>query len=499
MTLVDWCVLAAYAFIVAGLGVWAGRREKDTTDFFLAGRGMSWFPVMVSSLATGLSALTFIGVPGAAFGGNFIYLQLWVGTLAGQLLLAGLFLPAFYRLRVTTVYELLGHRFGRVSRTAGTAFFIISRVLASGVRLAGCAIAVSVFFGLSLKTAILATALFAVLYTASGGIKAVIWTDMLQFFLFVGGALAALAIVWTALPGGFSQFLEIGTEHEKFRMFNFAFSLDDPTSFWSGNLFAMVIGLAVGATDQDIAQRLLTCRDVGQAKRAAVAHGFASLFTSLLFLTVGAALFAYYQAFPDPEAAKLAVDGSYDWIFPHFISTAVPMGLRGLFVAALLAAAMSSLDSALNGLAATSYVDVYVPLFRGGKDDPAGVRVSRVLVVFFAVVLAVTAMIFGRHESILWFGLRIMGYTYGALLGIFLLALTRHRASELGNVIAMATSVLVVLFLTADLGGPLAAARSAFLSPLGVSKIAWPWAITLGTAWTFGVARLWPAPRREAA
>lgn len=492
MQTLDWAVLACYFLAVVGAGMWAGRRERDTDDYFLAGRGMGWFPVAVSSLATALSALTFIGVPGASFGGNFVYLQLGVGSLAAQVVLAAVFLPIFYRLKVTTVYELLGHRFGPVSRTAGTCFFIVSRILASSVRLAGCAIAVSVFFGLSIKVSIAAIAFFALLYTVTGGIKAVIWTDMIQFFLFVAGASVALAVVWTALPGGFHQYLEAGRAVGKFTAFKFSGGLNDPESFLVGNFFALVIGVAVGATDQDIAQRLLTCRNVGLAQRSAVVHGIANFGTTLLFLSVGAALFAYYQAFPDAGVLKLVAEGRNDWVFPHFIRYVLPAGLRGLLVAALLAAAMSSLDSCLNGLASTAYIDLY----RRFAGDPGGKKamlVSRGLVVLFGLILAAMAMSFGRKPSILWFGLRIMGYTYGALLGVFLLAvLTKRRGSEWGNVAAMATSILVVLFLTADLGAALQSLRGVVLAPLGVAKIAWPWAIVIGTVWTFGVAAAFP-------
>ncbi|MFH2203679.1 MAG: sodium/solute symporter [Elusimicrobiota bacterium] len=498
MVWLDWCVLALYAATVVSLGVWAGRREKNTADFFLAGRSMSWAPVAASSLATALSALTFIGVPGAAFGGNFVYLQLWVGTFISSLLLAAIFLPVFYRLQVTTVYELLGDRFGPVTRTTGTLFFICSRILASGVRLAGCAIAVSVFFGLELKTAIVLIALFAMVYTTSGGIKAVIWTDILQLSLFLIGAVVSIALIWSALPDGFAQFIDIGAAHGKFTTFNFAFDLDDATTFWAGNFFAVVIGLAVGATDQDIAQRLLTCRNVKNAQGAAIAYGAASLLTTLVFLTVGAALFAYYQVFPDPAAAQYAAAGRNDFIYPHFIRTVLPMGVRGLLVAALLAAAMSSLDSALNGLASTVYVDLYVPFATRRLDDGQSIRLSRGLVVVFGVILAGVAMLFGGDTSILWLGLRIMGYTYGALLGVFLLAvLTKSRGHEYANVAAMATSVLVVLFLTADLPPGPAALRSGLLSPLGISQIAWPWAIVIGTAWTLGWGALFTPRGKE--
>lgn len=495
MVLLDWLVLAAYALTVVSLGIWAGRQEKNTEDFFLAGRLMSWAPVAASSLATALSALTFIGVPGAAFGGDFIYLQLWFGTFASSILLASIFIPVFYRLKVTTVYELLGDRFGPITRTTGSIFFIFSRILASGVRLAGCAIAVSVFFQLGLKTAILLIALFAVLYTSAGGIKAVIWTDILQLSLFLIGALVSIGFIWSALPEGFEQFIEIGNAHEKFRIFNFSFSLEDSTTFWAGNFFAVVIGLAVGATDQDIAQRLLTCRNVGNAQRAAIAYGVASLFTTLIFLTVGASLFVYYQAFPDMGAAEYAAIGKNDFIFPHFIRTVLPAGTRGMLVAALLAAAMSSLDSALNGLASTAYVDIYLPLTKKRSSDKDSIRLSRILVIVFGVILAGTALFFSGDTSILWLGLRIMGYTYGALLGVFLLAVTfpppkgmpadARRTLEYANIAAMSTSVFVVLFFTAELPAALSTLRTFILSPLGVSQIAWPWAIVIGTAWTY--------------
>jgi SSS family transporter len=497
MTIFDWAVLILYGTTVVALGVWVGRKEKNTEDFFLAGRSMSWAPVAASSLATALSALTFIGVPGVAFGGNFVYLQLWVGTFLSSFLLAAIFLPVFYKLQVTTVYELLQDRFGPITRTAGTLIFIVSRILASGVRLAGCAIAVSVFFSLELKTAIWLIALFAIVYTSCGGIKAVIWTDILQLSLFLMGAAVSIALIWSALPDGFSQFLEIGRAHDKFRVFNFALDLDDSTTFWAGNFFSVVIGLAVGATDQDIAQRLLTCKNTKSAQKAAIAYGAASLFTTLLFLTVGASLFAYYQTFPNADASEYAALGRNDFIFPHFIRTVLPSGVRGMLVAALLAAAMSSLDSALNGLASTVYVDLYLPRRSHIPKDDEGVRLSRALVVVFGFILAAVATLFGGDTSILWLGLRVMGYTYGALLGIFLLAVTLKRGNEYANVAAMLSSILVVLFLTAGLSdGVLSSLRNALLSPLGISQIAWPWAIVIGTAWTYGWGALM-APRDE--
>lgn len=502
MTWIDWSVLALYGVVVASLGAWAGRQERDTDDFFLAGRSMGWLPVAASSVATALSALTFIGVPGAAFGGSFLYLQFGLGNFLGYVLLSRWFLPRFYALRVTTVYELLGHRFGPISRTAASVFFLFSRVLGSGVRLAGCAIAVSVFFGVGLHAAIAGIAACALVYTATGGIKAIIWTDLLQLGLFVVGALATLVVIWTALPGGFGEFLAVGTAAGKFETFNFDLNLTDGTTFWAGNVFALVVGLAVSACDQDIAQRMLTCRDVGQARKAAWAAGIAPLFTTGLFLTVGAALYVYYQASPDPGVDLLLAQTPprHDWVFPHFIVSALPAGLRGLLVAGLLAAAMSSLDSALNGLASTAVVDLVRPWWRGAQalSDAQTVRLSRALVAVFAVVLAGTAMAFGRQPSILWFGLQAMGWTYGGLLGVFLLAIaTERRVSEWATVGAMVTSVPVVLFFTRDLWPAITVLRQWMLTPLGIDAIGWAWGIVIGTAWTFALAGLWPAGRGD--
>jgi SSS family solute:Na+ symporter len=482
MTPLDGCILAIYAATVVALGMYAGRQERNTEDFFLAGRRMTWLPVAVSSIATSLSALTFIGVPGAAYGGNWGYLQLVVGNVIGAYILARLFFPRFYQLKVTTVYELLGHRFGPITRSAGTVFFIGARILASAVRLAGCAIAVSVFFGIELKLAIFLIATFAVLYTATGGIKAVIYTDALQLGLFMLGALLVLIVIIDKLPGGFSHLVAIGDVHGKFDTFNWDFNLSDPSTFWAGNVFAIVIGLAVGATDQDIAQRSLTCRNVKEAQKAAIVAGASSLLTYLAFLSVGTALFAYYQVFPDAGQAQLIADKRADYVFPYFILHALPSGVRGLLVAGLLAAAMSSLDSALNGLASTAYVDLYS---RNGRAKNS-MLISRVFVVLFAVILAVVAALFGQQPSILWFGLKIMGWTYGALLGIFLLAvLTKKRGNEYLNVAAMLSSVFVVLVCTAQ-SGVFPSLRSALHLP----AIAWPWAIVIGTTWTFGVGAL---------
>ena len=497
ISVLDWVVLLIYAGVVIAFGFLAGKKDSTTEDYFLGGRKMPWFSVMISIYATSLSALTFIGVPGAAFEGDFVYLQLAIGDLAGRVLVSTLLLTAYYKSQVTTIYEFLGKRFGPRSRDAGTGFFMLTRLLASGVRLAGCAIALSVVFDIPLNSAIILIAVVAFIYTTLGGIKAVIWTDTLQFFLLLGGAIVTLFFIWSALPGGFSEFFQIGSEFGKFKIFHvsatpshpeFFLNLNNPNALAAGLLFGCFTTFAVLGTDQDLVQRMLTCDHVKKGQKALLWTAALNFPITLLFLGVGAALFTYYKVAPDTVVDGFIATHHTDYIFPHFIKTVLTPGLRGLLIAALLAAAMSSLDSALNALSSTFYIDIYKRYIRPETTEKHAVTISRYSVIIFAAVLALVAMQCGRTESVLWLGFRIFGYTYGAMIGVFLIAvLTERRGNDIANVVIMVTSVLMVLFLTADSIGPLQEVRSTILSPLGIEKISWKWSIIIGSIWTFGI------------
>lgn len=474
MTAVDWAVIVGYGLIVLLLGRRAGRSSNSETEYFLAGRTVGRIPVAASTWATKLSALTFIGVPGAAISGNFAYVQLWFGSFLAAYFVAVLLIPEFYRLKVPTIYTYLGRRIGPWSQFSGAAVFIASRCLASAVRLAGCAIAVSVFFDLALVEAIVIISAVAAIYVLVGGLRAVIWTDMLQLTLFMLGALTVILYVAFELPGGFVQIIETGVAADKFRIFDFRFDIADPATFWTGNIFAFVLGLATGGADQDIAQRALACRNAGQARTALIWAGAADLISTLLFLSVGVAVFAYYQALPDNAAMALALDNRHDYIFPHFIRHELPAGIRGVLVAALLAAAMSSLDSALSGLSSSAYYDL-------GRSDTASEKLDliwpRILVIAFSIILALIAIGFGQQPSILWFGLKIMGYTYGGLLGLFLVALFLCRfADDVSSVIAVFSSIAIVVVLTQSGIG------------FSTAPVPWPWAVVIGTVSTCLIA-----------
>jgi len=409
---------------------------------------------------------------GVAIAGNFAYMQLWFGSFLAAYVVATLFVREFYRLNVSTVYEYLGLRIGPITRLSGTIIFIVSRCLASAVRLAGCAIAVSVFFDIGLMESIVLIAGVAAAYVITGGLRAVIWTDALQLALFLSGALATIVYVGLVLPDGFAGIVESGMAADKFRVFDFRFDIADPATFWMGNLFAFVLGLATGGADQDIAQRALACPDARQAGRAVTAAGAADIISTALFLSAGVAVFAYYQAFPQDAVTTLIAENRFDYVFPHFIRHELTSGLRGLLVAALLAAAMSSLDSALSGLSSSAYFDL--GLTRGGKANGV-LKGPRVLVVLFAVVLAAIAVWFGSQPSILWFGLLIMGYTYGGLLGLFAAALFLAKsAGDRASALAAFSSIAVVLIAT----------QWGF----GAGPVPWPWAVVIGAIWTFAVA-----------
>ncbi len=488
MTLTDWLVIAGYGLLVLAVGVWTAGRGDSEDEYFLAGRREGWAPVAASTWATKLSALTFIGVPGVAISGNFTYLQLWFGSFLAAYAVGALLLPEFYRVRVSTVYEYLEHRIGRASRLSGTLVFVISRCLASAVRLAGCAIAISVFFDLGLVTSIVLMAAVAALYVLSGGLRAVIWTDVVQLALFLSGGVIAIVFVVASLPGGVGDVIAAGKASEKFRVFDLSFDLADPATFWMGNLFAFVLGIATGGADQDIAQRALACPDARRARIAVVSAGAADLVSTFLFLSAGAAVYAYYVTFPQDAVASLLAEGRHDHIFAHFIRHELPDGLRGLLVAALLAAAMSSLDSALSGLASSAYFDLGIMRHGDGAHSRGGgLHGPRILVVVFAVVLAIIAIGFGAQPSILWFGLQVMGYTYGGLLGLFILALfLPQRADDIWSAVGAVTSIVVVIVLTRWGIG------------FGFSPVAWPWAVIIGTVWTVGAGLALGGVRRRA-
>jgi SSS family transporter len=479
----DYAVLAAYFLLCAAVGWWTGRGQKNAGEFFKGGGALPTWAVCLSILASETSALTFCGVPGLAYTGNHTYFQFVVGNFAGRLLVAFLFIPAFYIAGVTSVYEFLGLRFGPSTRGLASLLFLVTRILASGVRLTVAAIIVQAVTGWNFALCVVAFTAVTAAYSVYGGIKSIIWTDVLQFFLFFGGAVLALGLILGDLgTTGFARALE-GTG--KLQVIDPSMGLDKTYTLLTALVCGPILTFATHGTDQDLVQRMLTCRGSLQGSRSVIYSGLLSIPMVLLFLFIGSALFAFYAQHPDlrpgPEVRQ-------DQVFPHFIVHQLPIGIRGLVIAAVFAAAMSTTSSAIGALALVAVVDGLQRFRPGPPDGARDLRQSRIMTALMGGLLVVVAIGFGRvSRSLLDMGLEVMTYAYGALLGVFVLGrLTTSRGSDWGNVVAMLLGVATVVGVR-----------------FGVNRdhvrIAWPWFTVIGFAVTLGVAALVPAEATSSA
>jgi len=507
MQTVDWLVMGLYAAAVLAIGLWVGRGRQTTGDFFLGGRRMPVWAVFCSMVATELSAATFIGVPHAAYLGNWSYVQFAFGALAAKIVLAVWFITLYHRLNLITVYGFMEQRFGRRAHLCSAWFFLGGRLLASGVRLFIAGLAFATVTGFSVEVAIVVAGVIAAAYTLAGGIKAVIWTDTLQGAVFLVAAVAAIVVVVGRVDGGLGGALSAASEAGKLEVFQFPSLLTSGTSaeetwgflgrLWEGFrtnylqggnslvmcvLFAFFLGLSTHGTDQDMIQRLLTTRTGRGGGRALWLSGLSNFPLSILFLLVGTLLWAFYQG------DISGFDGSYSIaddkrIFPIFVLNEMPTGLRGLVFAGLFAAAMSSLDSAVNALATTWSVDI-----RGHKDGSTtslgGVKLATGV---FSALLIGAAVVMVPYEkkaaaagsadfSLVILALSAMTVVYGGLLGGFLVGLVTPTRGTDGSVFAgMLTGGILGLAL--------------FLQPvyLGSTPIGGLWWIIITALVSFGI------------
>lgn len=469
----DYAVLAAYFALCAFVGWWAGRGQTNAGEFFKGGGAIPTWAVCLSILASETSALTFCGVPGQSYAGNHTYFQFVVGNLAGRLLVAFFFIPAFYIAGVTSVYEFLGLRFGPSTRGVASALFLVTRILASGVRLTVAAIIVQAVSGWSFLWCVVAFTVVTAAYSVYGGIKSIIWTDVLQFFLFIGGAILALAMILGDIgSSGFSRAVEGG----KLRIVDASMSPDKVYTLLTALVCGPILTFATHGTDQDLVQRMLTCKGSRQGSLSVVFSGIISIPMVLLFLFIGSALYAFYQHHPDLRAALPA---RQDQVFPHFIVHQLPLGIRGLVIAAVFAAAMSTTSSAIGALALVAVIDGLKRLRRGPDDPARDLRQSRIMTAVMGALLVIVALGFQKvSKSLLDTGLEVMTYAYGALLGVFVLGrVTTGRGSDRGNVVAMLVSV-----------GAVVAVK------FGVNRekvvIAWPWFTVIGFVLTVALGAL---------
>ncbi len=477
-TTIDYVIVLAYLVGVSAFGVLMGGKQKNASDYFIGGRKIPWLAVSFAVVATETSAITFISVPGLAYLTNLNFLQIAIGYIVGRIAVAFLFLPSYYNGNLVTAYELLKTRFGEKTRNYASVVFLITRTLATGVRLFTTAIPLAIIFrgyqifnGYSnteiYAIAIVIITIFTFIYTYTGGIRAVIWTDVVQMFVYIGGAAIALYVMLAHLPHGWSSVVAAAAAQSKFQFIHLGFT----GGFWhfftvKYTLVASVLGgaflsMASHGTDQLIVQRLLATDSVKNSQKAVIASGFFVGIQFLFFLLIGVALYAFYHAFPFKDG---------DTIFPKFIVEQLPSGISGIIVAGLFASAMGSLSGSINSLASSTLVDLYKPYFGKIENEVRDLKLSKLFSVFWTIALVGTAFIFiHMNESVIEIALSIASVTYGGLLGTFLLGVLFKKPQQKDAIIGFTVGLLVLVYVF-------------FFTP-----IAWTWYTMIGALATIAV------------
>jgi SSS family transporter len=470
-------VLVAYVVAITAFGTWLGRRGRSVRDYFLAARSVPWWAIATCIVATETSTLTFIGAPGTAYRGDWTFLQLVLGYVVGRLLIAALFIPAYFRGEIFTSYELLQRRFGGAVRTVSAVIFLLYRTLGDGIRLHAAALVLSVAAGIPEWWCIVALGAAMILYTEEGGVVATIWTDCIQMFVYLAGAIVCLVFVVNRLPEGVGAALSAAAAAGKLRLFDGSFDLRVPFTFWAGLVGGAFLTLATHGTDHYLVQRLLVARSQKDASAGLVLSGFLVFAQFALFLFLGTLLWAHYGGRPFVRG---------DEVLPTFVSTELPGGWTGFILAAVVAAALSP---SLNSMASTTVRDLYLPHFRPDASEARQLQVGRAFTVVWGVAQVLVAVAAQNMDSALQSGLAALSYASGPTVGAFLLGMLTRRATSAGTMIGMIAGLLTSLGV-------------GMLAPyvLGTAGVAWTWNVAVGATATYaiGLAVSAIAPRTAA-
>jgi solute:Na+ symporter, SSS family len=432
-------------------------------DYFLADRDIPWWAISLSIVAAETSTLTIISIPGLAYDSNLTFLQVVMGYVIGRVIISFVLLPQYFRGDLYTAYQLIERRFGPTLRGVTAGLFLLTRAAAEGVRVYAVSIVVSIALGTGEITSIAIITLLTLIYTFEGGLAAVIWTDVVQTFIYIGGTMVGLFTILHLIPGGWSSAHAVAAGLHKFQVFDLPFgSFAKPYTIWAGIIGGAFLTTASHGTDQLIVQRLLAARNERQSVLALLSSGVAILFQFGLFLFVGVMLFAYYQV---PSSSF----GRADRIYPTFIVSRMPHGISGLLIAAILAAAMSNLSAALNALSSSSMMDFYFRL-RPEMSDARRLRLARGATIVWALVLfALAVLALHRVGRVVEVGLQIASIAYGALLGVFLLGVLTKRANQTGAIAGMICGLATEIYVWR------------------MTPIAFTWWVLFGTCVTFVV------------
>ncbi len=455
--------------------------DRSLRSYFLADNTIPWWAIALSIVSAETSTLTIISIPGVAFAGNFGFLQVVLGYMLGRIVVAVLLLPRYFAGEMLTAYQLIDLRFGRFLHKVTAGLFLLTRAAAEGVRVFAVSIVVGIAIGTRDVLSIGIILALTLLYTFEGGMAAVIWTDVVQMAIYLGGTLVAIATLGSHIHGGWGQIHAVAAQAGKFHMLNFAFNLTTTYTFWAGVLGGAFLTMASHGTDQLMVQRMLAARNLRESQLALLSSGIVIFVQFALFLLIGAGLFVFYGQHPALLAGGLH-GLSPDRIFPTFIVREMPAGIAGLLVAAILAAAMSNLSAALNSLSSTTVIDFYVQL-RPNADAAERALISKGSTVAWALVLfaiAVVSLRAGGKGHVVEIGLSIASVAYGCLLGVFLLGALTRFATEAGAALGMVCGFALNLWLWQG-------AFPVHLGPLTIPHIAWTWYVLIGSAATFAI------------
>lgn len=501
----DWFIIILYLLGIVAVGVWFGKDQRTTRDYFLGSRNVPWWGIGLSIVAAETSALTIIGVPAMAYGGDLAFVQMLVGYVLARIVIAVALVPHYFKGEIYSPYQLFGDAFGPAARQTAGGFFLISETLAAGVRVYVASIPVKLMLGdavLGVGTgdpilgAILLFVIISLLYTCVGGVKAVIWTDVIQFCLFLAGGAYALVYI-PSLVGGVGEVFSRAGAAGKLHWLNVLppggvswtkFLLGPPFNIWMGAIGGTVLGLSTHGAEQLIVQRVLACKSVVEGRKAILLSAVVIFPLFLMFLLVGTMLWVFYQQHPFqiplPEPKPGSGIKANDFIFPIFMMTEVPHILKGILIVAILSAAMSSVSSALTSLASVSTMDFVKPLSRE-RDEDFFLRFSKISTVAWAALLVVTAYLSRRVEFVLNAAFSLRGLTSGALVGGLILAVRWRNARPAPVIVGMLVSL--ALMAAIEVLPALPATRRFWMAHVG-TEIFWPWYTLIGAVVTLSVA-----------
>jgi solute:Na+ symporter, SSS family len=474
----DLTIIVVYLVGVTVFGILKAGSQKTTTDYFLGGKEMKWWAVGFSIVASETSTLTFISIPGLAYKSNMFFLQVALGYFIGRLIVSAFFIPAYYKGNLETAYDFIGKRFGLALRKITSTTFIITRLLASGVRLFATAIPVHLITGLSYAESILIIGVFTLVYTYLGGLKAVVAMDVVQLFIYLSGALVTVILILNYLPNGINDVINMSASENKFGIFNLDFGNNiinffaSPYTLLGGILGGTFLTMASHGTDQLLVQRLLGCKTKRDSQKALMLDASLIVVQFAFFLFLGLCLYAFYNGVPFNQLTIKTTGAlltTSDEVYPKFIVESLPTGLAGLVIAGVLASAMGTLSSAISSLASSTFLDLFKMTKKGESLDAQKEIVwSRIFTFFWGVMLIGGAMLFRDSKNpVVEIGLSIASFTYGGLLGTFLLGLFFKKIKQRDAIIGFAAGIIVMIFV------------------IYFTTIAWTWYVMIGVGFTF--------------